>query len=253
MFHAVPDDLVTTWKQYKDFILHHERLNKPVRAHRLRGLFCIHSLALQAKDTNGEAVGRVPSEAGDEQAPEPHKSTENFEQILIDEKVRLEHDCGKEKVDRRPSTTNMAGDKEKEKGGKKSIRPDQEPFETWEREEMEKLLGELRGHLGETFSIFVTHMHDHLADVSISCIPNAILGRRGHRKQFPLQRRQALAATDLQLGFSRVYSLSFVRARCMDSQEFTHSDTPPPSPSSRNFLVSFSHILVYDTKCYFYM
>lgn len=31
MFHAVPDDLVTTWKQYKEFVLHHERLNKPVR------------------------------------------------------------------------------------------------------------------------------------------------------------------------------------------------------------------------------
>jgi hypothetical protein len=30
VFHAVPDDLVSTWKQYKEFILHHERLNKPV-------------------------------------------------------------------------------------------------------------------------------------------------------------------------------------------------------------------------------
>lgn len=32
VFHAVPDDLVTTWKQYKEFVLHHERLNKPVSA-----------------------------------------------------------------------------------------------------------------------------------------------------------------------------------------------------------------------------
>lgn len=31
VFHAVPDDLITTWKQYKEFILHHEKLNKPVR------------------------------------------------------------------------------------------------------------------------------------------------------------------------------------------------------------------------------
>lgn len=30
VFHAIPDDLVTTWKQYKEFIVHHERLNKPV-------------------------------------------------------------------------------------------------------------------------------------------------------------------------------------------------------------------------------
>ena len=32
VFHAIPDDLVTTWKQYKEFVVHHERLNKPVRA-----------------------------------------------------------------------------------------------------------------------------------------------------------------------------------------------------------------------------
>ena len=30
VFHAIPDDLITTWKQYKDFMAHHERLNKPV-------------------------------------------------------------------------------------------------------------------------------------------------------------------------------------------------------------------------------
>lgn len=151
MFHAVPDDLVTTWKQYKDFILHHERLNKPVRAHRLRN--CVHSLALQAKDGNCDAVGRVPSEPGDEQAPEPSKSAENLEQALGGERLKGDSDCGKEHLDRRPSTANMAGDKEKEKEKKKSTKPDQEPFEGWEREEMEKLLGELRGHLGEGFSI----------------------------------------------------------------------------------------------------
>jgi phospholipase D1/2 len=31
VFHVVPDDLVTTWKHYKDFMAHHERLLKPVR------------------------------------------------------------------------------------------------------------------------------------------------------------------------------------------------------------------------------
>ncbi|KAF9649936.1 phospholipase D [Thelephora ganbajun] len=128
VFHAVPDDLVTTWKQYKDFTLHHERLNKPVRAHRFV-----------------DAVGRVPSEAGDEHAPEPHKSTENLEQALSGEKAKGESDCRKENLDHKPSATNLACDKEKEK--KKPTKPDQEPFEAWEREEMEKLLGELRGHL----------------------------------------------------------------------------------------------------------
>ena len=30
VFHAVPDDTVTTWKQYKDFVLHHGRMNRTV-------------------------------------------------------------------------------------------------------------------------------------------------------------------------------------------------------------------------------
>ncbi|KAF8349296.1 phospholipase D, partial [Amanita rubescens] len=31
VFHAVPDDTVATWKQYKDFILHHARMNRTVK------------------------------------------------------------------------------------------------------------------------------------------------------------------------------------------------------------------------------
>ena len=30
VFHAIPDDHISTWKQYKEFVAHHERLNKPV-------------------------------------------------------------------------------------------------------------------------------------------------------------------------------------------------------------------------------
>lgn len=92
----------------------------------------------------------MPSEAGDEQAPEPCKSTETFEQGFVRDMLKGDNDHGGDNLDRKPSTTNMACDKEKDK--KKSTRPDQEPFEAWEREEMEKLLGELRGHLGEILS-----------------------------------------------------------------------------------------------------
>ena len=31
VFHAVPDDMITTWKQYTEFIAHHGRFTKPVR------------------------------------------------------------------------------------------------------------------------------------------------------------------------------------------------------------------------------
>ena len=128
----------------------------------------------------------MPSEAGDEQAPEPPKSTENLEQVLL----KGDGDHGKDTLNNKPSTTNMACDKEKEKDRKKPIKPDQEPFEAWEREEMEKLLGELRGHLGERlFPFLQLAICDRPADASTSRVPNAILGRRGHREQFPLQRR----------------------------------------------------------------
>jgi hypothetical protein len=91
----------------------------------------------------------VPSEAGDEQAPEPPKSTDNLEQTLGSEKPKGDSDHGKENLDHRPSTTNIASEKEKEKEKKNPVKPVQEPFEAREREEMEKLLGELRGHLSE--------------------------------------------------------------------------------------------------------
>lgn len=30
VFHAIPDDTVTTWKRYKEFVAYHDRLRKPV-------------------------------------------------------------------------------------------------------------------------------------------------------------------------------------------------------------------------------
>ena len=92
----------------------------------------------------------MPSETGDEQVSEPPTLMENPERAPSGEKLRGDGDHGKENTDRGPSTASIIGDKEKEKGKKKSIKPDQEPFEAWEREEMERLLGELRGHLGES-------------------------------------------------------------------------------------------------------
>ena len=127
MFHAVPDDIITTWKQYKDFILHHEHLSKPVKAHLLQSF--IHLMVFQAKDTNIDTVGRV-SDAGDEQAPESPETTENLEQTPGSERLKGDSNNSKESISREPSTTNMNGDKKKE---------------------MVNLLGELRGNLGKIF------------------------------------------------------------------------------------------------------
>lgn len=188
----------------------------------------------------------MPSEAGDEQAPlDPYKSMENLEQAPSSAGLGVDGSCGKGNLDRRPSTTNMTGDKEKEKEKKKSMRPDQEPFEAWEREEMEKLLGEVRGHLGEGFSISKLPARDRLADTSISHISNTVLGRRGHREQFPVQRRQTHAASDLQLAFSHIHRLSPIQPQSIghSPRSLAYPDTPLRSSSScGGFLVFLSRI-----------
>ncbi|KAJ7043969.1 phospholipase D [Mycena alexandri] len=140
VFHAIPDDLVTTWKQYKEFCVHHERMNKPPR-----------------DSTSPEAVARVPSETGDDGAIPPDsnapsgapaghpvnqpgpKPTPHSES---DEKTTEGKDAGESPPDAGGANP-AASEKRKDKRGTTGT----EPFEKWERDEMEKLLGQLNGHL----------------------------------------------------------------------------------------------------------
>ncbi|KAH9949881.1 phospholipase D [Amylocystis lapponica] len=128
VFHAVPDDLVTTWKQYKEFIVHHERLNKPVKEH-----------------DAAEPLARMPSEAGDMDAPGQPHTAENT--VHAEEET---HGKGKEPTDDATDSTGARstptpGPDEKTRKAKAARGP--EPFEQADREEMEHLLHELRGHL----------------------------------------------------------------------------------------------------------
>ncbi|KAG6833424.1 hypothetical protein H0H87_006790, partial [Tephrocybe sp. NHM501043] len=130
VFHAIPDDLITTWKQYKEFILHHERLNK------------------RARDiTAQEPVARVPSDAGDEATPaEEREERENVTvEAASDEDTHLSKEAGEDPL---ASTFNhsSATHSEKEPRPRRPTRGT-EPFEQWERDEMEKLLGQTNGHL----------------------------------------------------------------------------------------------------------
>ncbi|KAF9527594.1 phospholipase D [Crepidotus variabilis] len=124
VFHAVPDDLITTWKQYKEFVAYHERLNKP------------------ATDNGPEPVARVPSEAGDEGAPTTQPSDMNSEVSREGEDLPTSPPPSAAAAS---STTHP----EEHQQQSKARRPAKgaEPFEKWEREEMEQLLGELNGHL----------------------------------------------------------------------------------------------------------
>ncbi|KAF7314305.1 Phospholipase [Mycena kentingensis (nom. inval.)] len=152
VFHAIPDDLVTTWKQYKEFIVHHERLNKPPR-----------------DAPTPEAVARVPSEAGDEGAPgeDPGNAPVNpagHHGIHIPGPSPPTNDTSSEKKakaaaeedgasvtppskDESVPTSPPADADSKDKKNKPSKNTGVEPFERWERDEMEKLLGQLNGHL----------------------------------------------------------------------------------------------------------
>ncbi|KAF8586907.1 phospholipase D [Ramaria rubella] len=124
VFHAIPDDLVTTWKQYKDFILHHDRLQKP------------------AKDSTppSEPIARMPSETGSNDtsgSKQRRSSGASQEAKSFSEGFKQNHE--------ESSTSHWSSEPHDSRTPRPS-RPD-EPFEQWEREEMEALLMEVRGHL----------------------------------------------------------------------------------------------------------
>ncbi|KAJ7134494.1 hypothetical protein C8R44DRAFT_770608 [Mycena epipterygia] len=137
VFHAIPDDLVTTWKQYKEFVVHHERMNKA------------------PKDSSSpEAVARVPSETGDEGAippnstapgnPAGHPANLPGPKPTPHSDDKAEDEGGANKEASEPDPSPNASASEKRKSGRST---GTEPFEKWERDEMEKLLGQLNGHL----------------------------------------------------------------------------------------------------------
>ncbi|PIL22873.1 hypothetical protein GSI_15569 [Ganoderma sinense ZZ0214-1] len=141
VFHAIPDDLVTTWKQYKEFIAHHERLNKPLKDH----------------DPSEPSVARVPSEAPDYDASTQHRLGEQATRTSRDELARsrefLVSDGDSHTLCTQPTESpppvpgqnHSQNQKEKEKERRPAKGP--KPFDQAEREEMENVLRELRGHL----------------------------------------------------------------------------------------------------------
>ncbi|TFY72827.1 hypothetical protein EVG20_g164 [Dentipellis fragilis] len=175
VFHAIPDDIVTTWKQYIEFVAHHERLNKPI-----------------IDDPASQPTGRVPSETGDEDAPGeqaqgqgqepraeefvskatlgkakargegPHGEDEDTElhgnQAPVtgteanvagsqgqSEKVQPEKTSNEKTQNDKTQNEKIQSEKTQSEKGKKS--KGEMPFSKKEKEEMEVLLGELCGHL----------------------------------------------------------------------------------------------------------
>ncbi|QRW27360.1 phospholipase [Rhizoctonia solani] len=153
VFHCTPDDLVTTWKQYKEFAQHQERLSKP------------------PKDSQNqqEAVGTVPGEgAGVTETPgshgqhhageglEPGKRLDNLDVHTEAEDPTDQPPSprsspstrrnGKDTVPPGKSTNPVPTQNGADPRTRRPAHPD-EPLEQWERDEMEELLQDIRGHL----------------------------------------------------------------------------------------------------------
>ncbi|KAG1774856.1 phospholipase D [Suillus placidus] len=121
VFHAIPDDLVATWKQYKEFVIHHERFSKPATGS--------HS---------SYPVSQVPSETAYEDGPcqkggladaaEESRETFHTNDGSDGAPSRGSHPLDKDTRSRKPVN---------------GI----EPFTKQERDEMEELLRDVRGHL----------------------------------------------------------------------------------------------------------
>jgi phospholipase D1/2 len=102
-----------------------------------------------------EHVARVPSESGDDAAPGhgalplPTESTDAFSVGRARPSKESKRSKSPEVVH---GSSTPAGSSEKEPTLKpKRSTKGVEPFEKWERDEMEKLLGQLCGHLGLSF------------------------------------------------------------------------------------------------------
>ncbi|RPD77444.1 phospholipase D [Lentinus tigrinus ALCF2SS1-7] len=144
VFHAIPDDLVTTWKQYKEFVVHHERLNKPAKD----------------QDPSDPPLARMPSEAADAEAPGQARIANHYANASQDALARErdhadDEESGSGSQSRNtpvpPESPTPVGGNGKEKDKDKEKKPTSakgpKPFDQAEREEMENLLHELRGHL----------------------------------------------------------------------------------------------------------
>lgn len=134
-------------------------MNKPVSQVCNYSLIIIH-LFVQIKNTT-EPLGRVPSEAGDEDAlghdhkaedtskqdtkqDTPRQETSNEDMLNAKGSVRTSGSSRQTPTQNHSQASTAADTKE---DVRRTPSRGDEPFEKWERDEMEKLLGELRGHL----------------------------------------------------------------------------------------------------------
>lgn len=124
-------------------------------------------------------MARIPSETSDNGIPAAQGSQDTMTAVDDPASKSKEHTEGNgDATSHATSTHDIPSSTDKETRTRKTSRAS-EPFDQAEREEMEHLLEELRGHLGKAFYNYSKS----ISDISVtSGISHTILGRRRHRQ-----------------------------------------------------------------------
>jgi len=147
VFRCVPDDLVTSWASYKAFGNHAEKFNKtPEGVTPPRGeepVKVVHdglgTHGARGGGSGGGAIGQGGEGRGSEiRGPDAGDTGGGNSKPGSPTPAVMGKSPGSE------STSTFSSDK-----GRKPSGPE-EAWHEWEREEMEEVLGEIRGHLGES-------------------------------------------------------------------------------------------------------
>nr|XP_019045930.1 phospholipase D [Kwoniella bestiolae CBS 10118]OCF24860.1 phospholipase D [Kwoniella bestiolae CBS 10118] len=161
VFRCIPDDLVTSWAQYKAFANHAEKFNKTPEDVAAPGHDEPVKVTHDGPGTHGAGGGGSGGgqvEGGDGGGAIPGvgagNTSDTRESDVVEGKPKDRHkreSSGKSpRIDadrpRSPSETRSSVQPGNEGADKKASAPD-EAWAEWEREEMEELLGEIRGHL----------------------------------------------------------------------------------------------------------
>jgi phospholipase D1/2 len=150
---AQPDDLVTSWAQYKAFANHAEKFNKTPEDVSGPGTSEPVKVTHEGPGTHGAggggsgggAVGQGAGTGSDDR----RKSAETRESDVVDGAVPGAGTAGKKTTSLPGGTSAGASVPSDAAGAERKPSGPQDPWADWEREEMEELLGEIRGHLGE--------------------------------------------------------------------------------------------------------
>ncbi|KIJ64492.1 hypothetical protein HYDPIDRAFT_90375 [Hydnomerulius pinastri MD-312] len=121
VFHAIPDDLVTTWKQYKEFVAQHDRFTKPKGS--------------PSPCPVSRAPSAVPPDENTPYQPGGFAAKGEGSKETFQDGTNNTSDG---------STANLVQEKEPRRG-RSTQRPESSDTREWE--EMENLLKETRGHL----------------------------------------------------------------------------------------------------------